>query len=252
MQSLKNRLRHGGSVRAAWVSFPSVEVMDIAAKAELDFVVIDLEHSHIGWQKCADMIKIGRMQNVPVVVRVGELNEYHIKRALDDGANGLIVPNIESKNQLERLRSYAFYPPEGRRGVGLGFANGYGKNFREYYQDSKDTVILGMIETKLGAENADEIMSAGILDGYIIGPYDLSASLGDAGNFDTEKFAEAVKRINKNAEMFNIPSGIHVVSSDTREIEKASQDGFRIICCSVDFMILRRYYQEVKEVGVVK
>ena len=245
MESLKKRLEQGKSLRGAWLTFPSTELMDVAAKALIDFVVIDLEHSHIDWQKCADMIKIGKLQNTSVIVRLGEIDQYYVKRALDEGAGGLIVPNIETREQLEQLSGMAFYPPKGSRGVGLGFANGYGKDFEEYYKSSDEIVLLGMIETKKGAENAEAIMQSNVLDGYLIGPYDLSASLGRPGSFETEEFKSAIDRIRDCANRHGMPSGVHVVSADVNDVKRAAEEGYKIICCSVDFMIVRNYYERV-------
>jgi 2-dehydro-3-deoxyglucarate aldolase len=124
--------------------------------------------------------------------------------------------------------------------VGLARAQGWGRQFIEYKDETADQFLLiAQIEHIDAVNNIDDIFGSGFIDAYIIGPYDLSASLGSPGNFDKSEFISALEKIKESAKKHNIPSGFHLVEPDTGKLKELIQEGYSFIAYSVDTVILR-------------
>ena len=124
---------------------------------------------------------------------------------------GIIVPNITSLEEVEMSYQAMKYPPQGTRGVGLARAQKYGRGFSEYLDWQKEeSVLIAQIENIKAIDNLEDIFSSGLIDAYMIGPYDLSASMGIPGNFDDKGFIEATEEIKRIAEEYSITSGLHM------------------------------------------
>ena len=134
------------------------------------------------------------------------------------------------------------YAPIGNRGVGLGRAQGYGKDFDEYFSwqadQNKGPVVIVQIEHKDAIQQLENILNITGVDAIFVGPYDLSCSLGIAGNFEHPKFIKAINQIMEIANKLNKVCGIHVVEPDTKELEDKIKMGYKFIAYSVDFRML--------------
>ena len=163
-----------------------------------------------------------------------------IKRVLDAGAKGILAPMIETVHQTESIISACQYPPDGTRGMGLARAQGYGENSaKNKYINQKvnEIEIYVQIESKKGLKNCKEIFSKNI-NGYFIGPYDLSASLNNPGKFDTNEFYSAEKIILSAAKEEGIKCGYHLVEPDKDKINELNDKGYNMIAFSVDIRML--------------
>ena len=159
-------------------------------------------------------------------------NPNLIKRVMDTGAHGVIVPNVNSADEALQAVNSVKYPPTGNRGVGLYRAQGYGKNFKNYLQWlEKESLVIIQIENIKAVENIDEIFSVKGIDAFLIGPYDLSGSINKPGNFDDE-FKEIIKNILKSGKKHNIPAGFHSVSPDPKEAIKSLKQGYKFLSFS--------------------
>ncbi len=178
--------------------------------------------------------------------RTQDSSKINIVRAMDAGAYGLIVPNIESKEQLQSVIKFANYPPKGKRGVGYCPANNYGNNFDEYMNTIKNPIIIAMIESKKGLENIDEIISCKGFDGILIGPYDLSASLNITAKFSNIKFKSAIKKILNVCKSNKISVGMHQVKPSISDLKKLIYQGFNFIPYGMDSVFLSNNYPDIK------
>ena len=122
------------------------------------------------------------------LARLKKPDKFEARFVLDYGAAGIIIPMIETRQQLEEIVNEIIWPPGGKRGVGFCNANGYGEHFNEYSKEANKPFIIAMIENKVALENIDDILATKNLDAIIIGPYDLSASLGVTGDFSNKNF----------------------------------------------------------------
>ena len=236
---LKNKLLNNEFTIGSWITIGSTDVAEIMAKAGYDWLVVDLEHSVISIDMAGDLIRIIDLCGVPPLVRLTSNDENQIKRLMDAGAHGIVVPMIKSKEEAEYAVSSTRYAPKGIRGVGLGRAQGYGEKFKEYlkWQDEGPIVIV-QIEHIDAIENLEDIASVSGVDGLIIGPYDLSCSMGIPGQFDNAQFIATIDHVLKIGAKLAIPTGIHIVEPDIGLLEKSIDDGYNFIAYSVDFRML--------------
>ena len=223
-----------------WLSLPNESVAEIFAKAGYELVVIDLEHSAININQAEQLIRVIDLAGSKPFVRLSGHSASQIKRVLDAGAKGILAPMVESQAQIEGIVAACHYPPRGNRGMGLARAQGYGEaNAKSEYitTTSKHIEIYAQIESVAGIANLDSIFSQEI-DGYFIGPYDLSASLGNPGIFDSDDFIEAEEQILKASQRHQVKAGYHLVEPNAKQIPILLNKGYDMIAFSVDIRML--------------
>ena len=223
-----------------WLSLPNESVAEIFANAGYEWIVIDLEHSAININQAEQLIRVIDLAGSKPFVRLSGHSSSQIKRVLDAGAKGILAPMVESKTQIEDIIASCNYPPKGNRGMGLARAQGYGEvNAKSEYisTSSKHIEIYAQIESVTGIANLDSIFSQGI-DGYFIGPYDLSASLGNPGIFDSDEFINAEEQILKISKQHQVKAGYHLVEPNPEQIPLLLSKGYDMIAFSVDIRML--------------
>ena len=241
MLDLKKKLNNKKPIIGSWLSIGSCAVAEIYADAGFDWLAIDLEHSTMSLSTMEEMIRIIQLKKIPTLVRLTSNNNDQIKRVLDAGAEGIIVPMVNTKNDIEEAIKATRYPPQGTRGVGLARAQGYGKNFTDYFEwQKKNIVTIAQIENIKAVNAIDEILSTKDLDGFMIGPYDLSCSMNIPGDFSNKKFKDVIKKILEKAKKSNCLPGIHIVEPDEDQLIKAIKDEFKFIAYGVDFKMIQK------------
>ena len=223
-----------------WLSLPNESIAEIFAKAGYDWVVIDLEHSAININQAERLIRTIDLAGSKPFVRLSGHSSSQIKRVLDAGAKGILAPMIESKDQIKGIISACHYPPRGNRGMGLARGQGYGEASakNEYITTtSKQIEIYAQIESVAGITNLDSIFSQEI-DGYFIGPYDLSTSLGNPGIFNSDEFINAEEQILQASKRHEIKAGCHLVEPNPEQIPILVNQGYDMIAFSVDIRML--------------
>lgn len=223
----------------SWLTIPHPSIAEIMAKSGFDWLVVDMEHSPIGISEAEEMIRVIHLCGLPALVRVGEINSSLIKRVMDSGASGVIVPMVNTQEQARQAVEAVKYPPAGKRGVGLARAQGYGTSFEEYKQwVEKESTVIVQIEHIEAVENMDAILSVDGIDGFIVGPYDLSGSLGIPGDFEDERMLKALEKVKRVAAKTDILAGYHVVQPQPEQIQEKIKEGYTFIAYSVDFLLL--------------
>jgi len=239
MTTLKKRLRSGGKTVGSWLAIASDTTVEIMAHAGFDWLVIDMEHAPIGIAEAARMIRIIDLAALPALCRLPGNDPVMIKHVLDAGASGIIVPMVESGEEALRAVAASYYPPAGARGVGLARAQSYGSGFETYRDNMKESIlVIAMIESLNGMENVDEIAVTPGIDGLLIGPYDLSASLGIIGQLDHPKMNASLQNIIGAARRAGIWCGLHVVHPNAEAISSAFAEGFTFLAVGVDMIFL--------------
>lgn len=223
-----------------WLSLPNESIAEIFANAGYEWIVIDLEHSAININQAERLIRTINLSGSKPYVRLTDHNPSQIKRVLDAGAKGILAPMVETANQIELIIKACKYPPTGFRGMGLARAQGYGwsEKKNEYIQKGcKEIEIFVQIESEKAVNNIESIFSYPI-DGFFIGPYDLSASLGTPGDFETVAFKNAESKVLKEAKKTDIKSGFHLVEPEVQAINHLYSRGYNMIAFSVDIRML--------------
>ena len=177
----------------SWITIGHPSIAEIMADAGFDWLCIDLEHTVTDYYEAQQLIMAIQGKGLKAFVRVGENNSRIIKKVLDAGADGIIVPLVNNSNDAIRAVNSVKYPPLGTRGVGLSRAQGYGFDF-ENYRDSKvkNIKLIVQIEHIDGILNLDSILEIEGVDGTFIGPYDLSGSLGKPGDWENKEVKDAL------------------------------------------------------------
>jgi 2-keto-3-deoxy-L-rhamnonate aldolase RhmA len=163
----------------SWITLNNPSIAEIMADAGFDWLCVDMEHSIIDYSEAQQLIATIQSKGKKAYVRVGENNNRIIKRVLDAGADGIIVPMVNSKEDAIKAIKSTKYPPLGNRGVGLARAQNYGFGFDNYKNNIADKIkLIVQIEHIDAVNNLDDILSLDEIDGTFIGPYDLSGSMG--------------------------------------------------------------------------
>ncbi|UOM37354.1 HpcH/HpaI aldolase/citrate lyase family protein [Acuticoccus sp. I52.16.1] len=247
-RSLKRRLAAKDLLFGSWNQLGYPQTTEIQARAAFDFCAIDMEHTSIGTHELLNSIQISQLAGQPVLVRVSGHDPLYAKRALDAGADGIICPMVETVEQAERARDSVYYAPRGSRGVGLARAQGFGLDFDGYRDASDDELVLIVqIEHWRGAENLEKILDVDGVDGFLVGPYDLSASFGKPGKFDDPDVAAALSRIGSIVKEHDKPSGLHVVHPDRENLKKRVAEGYRFIAYGTDMLLFARAVAETTD-----
>jgi 2-dehydro-3-deoxyglucarate aldolase len=236
---IRESLSKGSPSIGSWMQIPNGSIAEIMGNSGYDWVAVDLEHGAISVNQLPDIFRALELGNTLPLVRLPDSSEKECKQALDAGAGGVIIPMVESAQQLSLARDACRWPPSGRRGVAFSRANLFGENFNSYNEEAQKPLLIAMIESVQAINNLNEILMVEGLDAIFIGPYDLSASMGLTGQFDNKKFQASIKDIKLKSDKVNIPSGLHVVEPFRKKLDEALSDGFQFVAFSIDAVFLR-------------
>lgn len=237
--SLKQKLAKKELTIGSWITLPTPEIAEIMLRCEFDWLCVDMEHSALTLAEAQRLIQVIALGGKVPLVRVSDNDPTKIKRVMDAGAHGVIVPMVKTQAEAERAVASVKYPPHGKRPVGFGRAQGYGVTFEDYKNwQAKETVVIVQIEHIEALENLEAIFSVAGVDGYIVGPYDLSGSMGIAGELDHPRMREAWQQIRKVAAKYSVAQGYHVIPIKPELVTEKIKEGFTFISFGLDTMFL--------------
>ncbi|WP_457610200.1 HpcH/HpaI aldolase family protein [Lutibacter sp.] len=223
----------------SWITLNHPSIAEIMADAGFDWLCVDMEHSVTDYYEAQQLIATIQAKGIKAFVRVGENNTRIIKRVLDAGAEGIIVPMVNSKEDALKAIDAVKYPPKGKRGVGLARAQKYGFGFEEYKDNYADDIqLIIQIEHIDAVNNLEEIISLDEIDGTFIGPYDLSGSMGKPGKYNDDDVKEVLNRYEEIVKKYDKLIGFHVVQPDYRLVLDKIDKGYNFIAFSLDTMFL--------------
>jgi len=223
----------------SWITLNHFSIVEIMADAGFDWLCVDMEHSVIDYYEAEQLIATIESKGIVPFVRVGENNSRIIKRVLDAGAVGIIVPMINSKDDAIKAVNAVKYPPLGKRGVGLARAQKYGFGFDDYAKNiNAKTKVIAQIEHIDAVNNLEEILNVDGIDGTIIGPYDLSGSMGKPGNYEDSKVKEVLNKYESISKKLKKPMGYHVIQPDYKQVIEKINNGYSFIAFGVDILFL--------------
>ncbi len=236
--SFRHRLREGRPLIGALLQMPLPEVAEIYAHAGYDWLFVDLEHSPMEARQALDIITAVDSR-VPCVVRVPWNDEAHIKKALDIGATGIIVPLVNTVEDAKRAVDRCKYPPQGVRSVGITRAQRFDLDFDGYMQRANDEVaVIVQIEHVDAARNIEAILDVPGIDGVFVGPFDLSGSMGKPGKINDPEVQQAIRDIIRACEKRDIARCIYAHSP--AHAKTYLEQGYRVIGLCTDYITLAR------------
>jgi 2-keto-3-deoxy-L-rhamnonate aldolase RhmA len=233
-QSFRARLRAGERLIAPLITLNSPAVTELMAEAAFDWLFIDAEHSTLSTSEMQALLQAAGA--TPCVIRLSSGEEVPIKKALDIGAAGIIAPQVNSADHAARIVQAAKYAPLGQRGLGIARAHRYGLKIREYMRDANEEIaVIVQAEHRDAVANIHDIVRVNGVDGVLIGPYDLSASLGRPGAVDHPE-RDAITRVKNACREAQIPIGIFGINAEA--VRPYIDEDFTVIVAGVDTVLL--------------
>lgn len=240
IRDIRDRLHNGGHSVGSWMQIPHASVAEIMGQAGYDWVAVDMEHGTVSVHQLPDLFRALELGGTLPLVRLAQGMTKDCKQALDAGAGGVIVPMIENAAQLVAVRDACRWPPAGTRGVGFSRANLFGKNFEMYQDEAQAPLLVAMIENIGAVERLEDILAVEGLDAILVGPYDLSASMGITAKFDTQEFISTMNRIRVLCAQRGVACGVHVVQPDADVLAQRLAEGYRFVAFSIDSVFLNK------------
>ncbi|CAB1063510.1 2,4-dihydroxyhept-2-ene-1,7-dioic acid aldolase (EC [Olavius sp. associated proteobacterium Delta 1] len=230
--NVRSRLQKGDTLIGTLITIPAPEVAEIMAEIGYDWLFIDTEHSSFNAQSAQGILQAVD-HRCPCVIRIPTNDEVWIKKALDIGAAGIIAPGVNSADEAERIVRMCKYPPRGSRGVGIGRAHGYGLTFKKYVAAANDEIAVILQAENINAvENIAEIVRVPDVDAVLIGPYDLSASMGKMGRINDAEVQAAIASVTECCREAGRPLGIYADSAESAA--PFIKQGYTLIAISTD------------------
>lgn len=250
VMEIRKQLEEGKATIGTWLQFPSSDVAEMMAKAGYDWVAVDMEHGSFGVALLPDIFRAIECGGAAPFARLPEASKVWIKTALDAGAQGLIFPMVESREQLEKAIDLSTYPGQDfwrvsgisadeYRGVGFSRTNAFGQEFESYRAGVAQKIFLvAQIEHIKAVENLEEIVAHPRLDAIMVGPYDLSGSMGLTGKFNAPRFIEVMEKIAKVCEKNSVRMGLHIVEPNPQKLQDEINKGCKFIAYGIDTVFL--------------
>ncbi|WP_432799934.1 HpcH/HpaI aldolase family protein [Poriferisphaera sp. WC338] len=218
---------------------------EVLASADFEWICVDAEHTDIIVETVSNIFRAFSNTKAVPVVRVSQNSTIEIRQMLDAGAQGIIVPMVNTRKDAEKAVAAAKYPPRGVRGFGYCRANQHGANFDNYISEANDNIfIVAQIEHIEGVKNIDAILDVDGIDGAFVGPYDLSGSLDIPGKLDDPRVQKALEDVIAACQKANKSAGLHVVAPDSEKIAEAIKKGFTFLALSVDTLFMTQCANE--------
>lgn len=249
IRRLREKLASGQPVFGLWVTLESPSVTEIAVALGLDWVVIDAEHGQLDWREIVEHLRAAVRGNTVALVRVADLDRGLFKRALDIGADGVVVPWIETEDQLRRAVAFCRYPPEGCRGIGAERATAWGECVVEHAAEANEHVLVVPIIESVRAVESIRRMS--LVDGveiFFFGPADFSASAGFRGQWEGPGVGAQLLALKDTIRLAGKHCG--VMAAGPANLAERLQQGFQMIALGLDAsLLLRSLHEALASVG---
>ena len=246
---LKKALRSRKQLFGAWVSYSEPSITETFAKAGFDFLAIDMEHSTITMPEAKGIITASQFYNVPCIPRpVSHSNDF-IKPLLEFGADGMLIQMVNNSDDVEKLIKLIKYPPIGTRSYGVNRAQGYGFDFDSYINEwNNNSIFMIQVESINAVENIESILSYDEIDGVMIGPYDISGSLGVPGQLNHPEVINASKKVIKACEKYGKSCGTQLNDPNIKNIDSLFELGYTFAILGSDLFVLWKWAEAMKEV----
>jgi len=245
MKNLRKRVLNKELATGTFLNLGSSLTAEIAGRAGFDWVLIDLEHGAGDYQNL--LVQLQAIEGTPAapIVRIAWNDPVLFKRVLDLGPSGIMVPYIQTAEEARRAVAAMRYPPAGIRGVAsMNRACGFGPDFEEYFNSANDSLLLIVqIETQQAVDHAPEIAALEGVDVLLVGPLDLSVSMGMVRQFEHPKFCGALARVATACRQHNKAAGLMLAKED--QILAAKADGFTFLGLSSDGALVAKGMREL-------
>lgn len=248
----REKMLRGEKTLGTFLELGTASSAECLGLAGLDYLIIDTEHGPFEPESALEFIRAARLYNITPFARVKEISRPAILKLLDVGAQGLIIPNVSSVSEAEKIVEYGKYMPVGKRGVANSAGSGFwfedyaSQGLPHYFEVSnRESMLFPQCETLGCLEHVEEILAIEGIDGIFVGPFDLSAAMGIPGEFARPEFKDALRHVQKACAAAGKPSIIFAGN------EAAAREGFQMgydsVAYSMDAVILVNAYKAARE-----
>jgi len=239
INELRRKLAANEATYGLWVTLESPSITEMAVGLGLDWIVIDAEHGHLDWNDIVAHIRATVRSNTVALVRLADLSIGLVKRALDIGADGVVIPWMESAEQVRLAVSYAHYPPGGLRGIGGERSTCWGGAFQESIDEANANVlVVPIIESVKGGRNIESICAEPGVEFFFLGPADFSSTAGYPGQWQGPGVAEELLRIKDVMKRHGKHCGL--VTTGPQDLTERREQGFSLLALGLDAGLMLR------------
>jgi len=238
-QALKRKLKGETPALGFWVTLESPTITEIAGRMGLDWVVIDAEHGHLDFKDLMEHVRVANLLGLVCLVRIAEIHQGLIKRVLDIGADGILVPQVRNAEELAEAVRFAKYPPQGIRGIGAERATHWGKGLPGCVTSAnRNIMVIPLMERIEAADAIESIVAVPGIDAIFFGPADFSASAGFPGSWEGPGVAKHLLKIQKQIHAQRIPCGI--ICRGKEDLNLRKRQNFKMLGLGIDTGLLIR------------
>jgi 2-dehydro-3-deoxyglucarate aldolase/4-hydroxy-2-oxoheptanedioate aldolase len=241
-ESFLNRLKNGDLLLGTILTLPSPETAELLSQAGFDWLFVDMEHTALGVKDVQRILQsVGR--EFPCLVRIPVMAEAWIKKVLESGPAGIIIPHVNTAEEVENILRWSKYPPDGMRSVGISRAQGYGMDLQIYMKKANETIaIVPQVEHIDAVKNLKSIVNIPGLSAIFVGPYDLSGSMGKLGQVEDPEVREAIQEVQAVCSLSGISTGIF--GEDAAAVKSYIDTGYSLVAVGTDTSYLAKSVQE--------
>lgn len=245
--SFRQRLTAGERLIGTIITLADPSVAEIMSDAGFDWLWIDGEHSALSTETIQILAQAAG--ECPVLVRVPAIDEAWTKKVLEIGVDGVIFPLVNTRELAEKAVELSKYPPLGRRSAGVARAQGFGLHTDQYLETANERICtMVQIEHYQGVENLESILDTPGVDAILVGPFDLSASMGKPGQLDDPSVSSTIEYVRQTCAEVGIPVGIFAGTAE--RARQAIELGYDFVCAGMDAMLLQKAASDLwKELG---
>tara|TARA_B100000963_G_scaffold335934_1_gene330538 strand:- start:1345 stop:2127 length:783 start_codon:yes stop_codon:yes gene_type:complete len=246
--SLKNKLRNRERLFAGWVSYSHPSITETFARAGFDFIAIDMEHSTITLPEAQRIIAASQSEGVPCLPRpVSHSNDW-VKPLIESGADGMLIQMVNKPEEVQSLINDIKYPPLGKRSYGVNRAQAYGFDFDRYINNwNKESIFMIQVESIEAVENIESLVEFEEVDAVMIGPLDISGSLGVPGQTSHPLVIEASKKVINACKKYGKSCGTQVADSNMKSVQDLFDLGYTFAILGSDLFVLWKWSEEMKK-----
>ena len=246
--SLKNKLRNRERLFAGWVSYSHPSITETFARAGFDFIAIDMEHSTITLPEAQRIIAASQSEGVPCLPRpVSHSNDW-VKPLIESGADGMLIQMVNKPEEVQSLINDIKYPPLGKRSYGVNRAQAYGFDFDTYINNwNKESIFMIQVESIEAVENIESLVDFEEVDAVMIGPLDISGSLGVPGQTSHPLVIEASKKVINSCKKYGKSCGTQVADSNMKSVQDLFDLGHTFAILGSDLFVLWKWAEEMKK-----
>ena len=249
LKKLREKLSNNEAVYGLWVTLESPSITEMAVSLGMDWVLIDAEHGHLDWKDISGHVSAAMRSDTVLIVRIAERSTILSKRALDIGADGIMIPWMESMEEVQKAVSDCNYPPEGRRGIGGERATAWGQCLKEHTAEANENVlVIPMIESIDAIPNVADMCKVDGVEIFFFGPADFSSTAGFRGQWEGPGIAEKILELKNTIK--NAGKYCGVVSTSNQNLTERIDQGFQMLAMGTDNgLMLRSLHESLKKVN---